>query len=566
MIRKSLIFILLLSVAACAPPTHSHAPPRPEGKPADGTPAAAPSQPAAGSTQQPAVSEEKGQDATPPRRVGPHRPVLPREAPTPDASGDYVRISAIDGKFDPTHAREIFVHPSDVINLAADRFLGAQGLQAAGLPAESFVWNSTMSEDTCDMGRNEDCLAHSHFQASNHGVLYYVPEDMPARVDLKVRLAGHDSLTDSLVLRNMDYDGRHTPPPLLLNPADYAGQRLDPNIALAHMGHWITLAGVRYFAPHTYLTAAEAEWLPYQHGYWAWVPATGWTWVSYDPWGFVTDHYGFWRHHPSFGWIWQPFADLHYEPHCVTWINDGDSIGWFPFLRNRPELYIRAGFDDGFWTGLPLVAEYGRPGFVYRPGFVVVHRQDVTNVNIVNVVINGPIAFHPVVVPAELRSREFLERGALHPAPETIVENIRTKGGAQIMLPKGVHPVPSESANFLLEIKGQQIIPLGSVVQARGGVFKLVAPAAGHRAVVPDPLTHNHGGPTPAAYNPSRQAPSARIPAIGSVGGQPKTPAATTAPKRVTARTETPQSKGSARDKKAAAKKKGAKAAPETIK
>ena len=291
------------------------------------------------------------------------------------------------------------------------------------------------------------------------------------------------------------------------------------------MGHWVVVGGVSYFVPQTYITGTEPEWMPYQHGYWAWVSATGWTWISYDPWGWVTEHYGIWRHHRIFGWIWMPFKDRHYVPHCVSWFNAGDYLGWYPYCNTTSALYLqfrRVGFDDGFWAGPRLITFYGRPNFLYRPGFVIVHKQDVTAVNIVSVAIFNTLSIHPVLITAEqIRTREFLERGALRPAPETAISLLHTKGGAEIMMAKSVNPVPRESAEFLHhlnELKDSRHIPLGSVIRAQNGEFTLVKPAG--RATAPKPIQSGKGQKTQEPpgqtkvnpKNPRRQQPRPRQP------------------------------------------------------
>lgn len=152
-----------------------------------------------------------------------------------------------------------------------------------------------------------------------------------------------------------------------------------------HMGEWVFIGHERFFRPYV----IGSGWQPYQNGYWSYDIDFGWTWVSYDPWGFVTDHYGVWRHHGLHGWIWLPFpvGHRHYRPHCVTWFDDdshGDYVGWYPYYADYPGGYRHGyddGFNDGFWMGFQAAQQIPKgPSFFL--GITVVKRVDVTVVNV----------------------------------------------------------------------------------------------------------------------------------------------------------------------------------------
>ncbi len=192
----------------------------------------------------------------------------------------------------------------------------------------------------------------------------------------------------------------HKPPPIIkYNGSHDQGDRdqwnqdtpnddsanFDAVVGLKGMGLWITIGNQRFFKPHFVHAAEERDWQPYQHGYWSYDTDFGWTWVSYDQWGSVTDHYGVWRHHKKHGWIWLAFADRRYRPHCVSWFDDGDYVGWYPYFNEYSAGYQRGyadGFDDGYWEGYQAASKVNQSGFSFNLGFTVVNRADVTVANV----------------------------------------------------------------------------------------------------------------------------------------------------------------------------------------
>lgn len=70
------------------------------------------------------------------------------------------------------------------------------------------------------------------------------------------------------------------------------------------------------------------DWMPYENGYWTYSDA-GWTWISYEPFGWIVYHYGYWYNDPNYGWVWIP-SDNNWAPARVDWINYGDFVGWAP--------------------------------------------------------------------------------------------------------------------------------------------------------------------------------------------------------------------------------------------
>ncbi len=82
-----------------------------------------------------------------------------------------------------------------------------------------------------------------------------------------------------------------------------------------------------------------ADWRPYWHGRWMWLPVCGWAWLPYEPWGWVTAHYGRWHWSAGFGWYWIPTAV--WGPGWVHWYSGYDYVGWVPAnFWGRPGVII----------------------------------------------------------------------------------------------------------------------------------------------------------------------------------------------------------------------------------
>jgi len=93
-------------------------------------------------------------------------------------------------------------------------------------------------------------------------------------------------------------------------------------------------------------TSVEEGWAPYTVGHW-----TDWggdyTWVPYEPFGYVTHHYGYWFQANDY-WYWTPPSvsvgwgvpywgiGFGWYPGRVGWLYSGDAIGWFPLLPWEP--------------------------------------------------------------------------------------------------------------------------------------------------------------------------------------------------------------------------------------
>ena len=90
----------------------------------------------------------------------------------------------------------------------------------------------------------------------------------------------------------------------------------------------------------------SSDWRPYWQGRWAAYPG-GMTWVSTEPWGYVTYHHGRWGWGARLGWFWIP--GVYYAPAWVAWQSDTAYFGWAPLgFNNAP---VPWGY--GAWAGAP---------------------------------------------------------------------------------------------------------------------------------------------------------------------------------------------------------------------
>ena len=90
----------------------------------------------------------------------------------------------------------------------------------------------------------------------------------------------------------------------------------------------------------------SAEWRPYWQGRWGAYPG-GMTWISDEPWGYVTYHHGRWGWGAGLGWYWVP--GVYYSPAWVAWQSDDVYFGWAPMgYHNQP-----ATWGYGAWGGGP---------------------------------------------------------------------------------------------------------------------------------------------------------------------------------------------------------------------
>src|SRR6516162_3457862 len=93
-------------------------------------------------------------------------------------------------------------------------------------------------------------------------------------------------------------------------------------------GSWVEVGDYGYcWQPD--VAVNNSDWRPYSDGYWAYTD-DGWTWVSYEDFGWATYHYGRWAHLTDVGWVWVPGRneDLEWGPAWVSWRTGGEYVGW----------------------------------------------------------------------------------------------------------------------------------------------------------------------------------------------------------------------------------------------
>src|SRR5438874_13402637 len=91
-------------------------------------------------------------------------------------------------------------------------------------------------------------------------------------------------------------------------------------------GNWIEVADYGYgWQPDVAVNDPNRR--PYADGYWAYTD-DGWTWISYEDFGWATYHYGRWARLTDYGWVWFPGSDLDSGPAWVSWRTGGDYVGW----------------------------------------------------------------------------------------------------------------------------------------------------------------------------------------------------------------------------------------------
>jgi hypothetical protein len=93
---------------------------------------------------------------------------------------------------------------------------------------------------------------------------------------------------------------------------------------LSPYGDWVL---TREYGWAWFPNDVEFDWRPYSDGRWIYTEY-GWTWASYEPFGWATYHYGRWAWDRRFGWLWVPGTI--WAPAWVSWQQGGGYIGWAP--------------------------------------------------------------------------------------------------------------------------------------------------------------------------------------------------------------------------------------------
>lgn len=169
---------------------------------------------------------------------------------------------------------------------------------------------------------------------------------------------------------------------------------------LSSQGSWIEVADYGYcFQPNVALN--NSDWRPYSDGYWAYTDA-GWTWVSYEDFGWATYHYGRWANLADYGWVWVPGYE--WGPAWVSWRTGGDYVGWAPLPPGGATVYegraITGGVDVEFGIG-PLYYNFVDVRYIGEPvlrGRILAPSRNVTiinqTVNVTNITYNNSIVYN----------------------------------------------------------------------------------------------------------------------------------------------------------------------------
>src|SRR5437763_8472681 len=153
-------------------------------------------------------------------------------------------------------------------------------------------------------------------------------------------------------------------------------------------GNWIDVEGYGYgWQPD--LAVNDQNWRPYADGYWAYTDA-GWTWVSYEDFGWATYHYGRWTNLADYGWVWVPGYE--WGPAWVSWRTGGDYVGWAPLPPQGNEVVyegtaITGAVDVTFGIG-PLYYNFVDIRYIGEPVLRARLIEPARNVTIINNTVN----------------------------------------------------------------------------------------------------------------------------------------------------------------------------------
>jgi hypothetical protein len=205
-------------------------------------------------------------------------------------------------------------------------------------------------------------------------------------------------------------------------------------------GSWIEVGDYGYcWQPE--VAVSNTSWRPYTDGYWAYTDL-GWTWVSYEDFGWATYHYGRWVRLADQGWVWAPGRDseLEWGPAWVSWRTGGDYIGWAPL---PPEVTVTEGgviggridvdFDIGpayynfvelRYIGEPVLRER-----IFEPSRNVTYIQQ--TVNVTNITYKNKVVYNygPDVNVVNKYSARPIQRLRLE-RQENVDPSVAVKSGA----------------------------------------------------------------------------------------------------------------------------------------
>jgi hypothetical protein len=166
-------------------------------------------------------------------------------------------------------------------------------------------------------------------------------------------------------------------------------------------GNWVEVGDYGYCWQPS-VAVSNTSWRPYSDGYWAYTDV-GWTWVSYEDFGWATYHYGRWMRLRGRGWVWLP--DREWGPAWVSWRTGGDYVGWAPLPPRRAGDYydnspITARVDIDFDIG-PAYYNFIDVRYIGEPVLrerIFAADQNVTyvsrTVNVTNITYNNSTVYN----------------------------------------------------------------------------------------------------------------------------------------------------------------------------
>jgi hypothetical protein len=169
---------------------------------------------------------------------------------------------------------------------------------------------------------------------------------------------------------------------------------------LSPYGSWLEVSDYGYvFQPS--VAVDNSNWRPYADGYWAYTDL-GWTWVSYEDFGWATYHYGRWTELADYGWVWVPGYE--WGPAWVSWRTGGDYIGWAPLPPAVPRVYegrvISGQIDLQFDIG-PLYYNFVDIRYIGEPVLrerIIEPQRNITiinrTVNVTNITYNNSVVYN----------------------------------------------------------------------------------------------------------------------------------------------------------------------------
>ncbi len=170
-------------------------------------------------------------------------------------------------------------------------------------------------------------------------------------------------------------------------------------------GNWIEVSDYGYgWQPD--LAVNDPNWRPYADGYWAYTD-DGWTWISYEDFGWAAYHYGRWARLADYGWVWFPGSDLDWGPAWVSWRTGGDYVGWAPLPPRGPFVDIR-------FIGEPVLRDR-----IFAPSQNVTYINNTVNVTNISVKNNVVYNYGPDYNVLSAHSSRPIQRLSITRQPAT---------------------------------------------------------------------------------------------------------------------------------------------------